>query len=211
MFGLAAVAAIAVMAFVGASSAMATGSTSFCKVNEEPCAEANRVKVVHMVASDPLLLTSITNILCESSLAVVEVESAGLLANPLAAKVTELTWTNCKTVGHATNNCTVTNLKLPLFDVLREKVGLGSANALGAEVLVFCEEVPLVSEIHCTYGGPEVPGFAVESALHQVGSGHGMFTATKLRVPEVGNKFLCPNESFWDALYEPLEHLYLST
>src|SRR4051794_10011984 len=39
MFGLTALAAVAAMAFVGASSALATTSTSMCKVHQEPCAE----------------------------------------------------------------------------------------------------------------------------------------------------------------------------
>lgn len=204
MFGLAAVAAVAAMAFIGASSASAT-STALCKVHQEPCAEANLVKSIHMVANDPILETSIATVLCASSLAVA---SVGALAAPQKATVTTLTWTACKTVGSATENCTVTNLKLPVFDVLKTALNLGTAVALNPEVLVKCTNIPIFGELHCVYGGPAVEGFSVEGALHLAGTGHGMFTATKLTVPKVKG-FFCPETSKWTALYEPLEHIYI--
>lgn len=202
VFSLAAVAAVAAMALV-ASSAMATGSTSMCKVNETPCAAGNQVKSLHMVAGTSVLKTSILTVLCLSSLAQVPITTT--LGNPLkTGALTSLTWENCGS-NAAHNNCTVTNLKLPTFDVLRTAAGLGEATALGAEVLVLCGE-----SLHCVYGGAAVTGFKVEGALHTAGAGHGMFTASELKVPKVSG-FLCPAESKWTALYEPLEHVFLST
>jgi hypothetical protein len=204
-FGLVAMAAIAAMAMLGAASAVASENTSLCKIHQEPCAEANRAKTVHFVAGTTVLKTSILTVLCLSSLVKGEVEGTGLATapNPLGVKVTELLWNNCgSNTEH--NNCEVKNLKLPLFDVLKTALNLGTAIALGPEVLVKCGE-----SLHCVYGGKEVKGFTVEGALHTTGAGHGMFTATELEVPFVSG-FLCPSVSKWTALYEPLEHLFIT-
>ncbi len=218
-FGLAAIAAVAAMAFVGASSAMATGHTALCKTHEDPCAEANLVKNIHMQAGTTILKTSLATVLCLKSSAVAHAEHGGLslllviehpsgekltIIDPLGFQVLTLTWENCGT-NAAHNNCTVTNLKLPLIDLLKTALNLGTATVLGAEVLVNC-----VGILHCVYGGKEITGFNVEGALHTAGAGHGMFTANELSVPNVGG-LLCPSTSKWTALYEPLEHIFGSS
>jgi hypothetical protein len=216
MFGLAALAAVAAMAFVGASSVMASENTAFCSVHEEPCAAAHLVSHIHMEASDLKLLNSTANILCSSSLALVDVlkdaSTGTYLAEaptPLKAKVTELTWTNCKTEGNGTNNCTVTNITLPEFDALKTALNLGTAKALGPEVLVKCTILGFI-KIHCVYGGAEVGTFGLEGAGHNGGAaGHGMFTANALSVPFVSGTN-CPSTSNWDALYEPLTDLFIT-
>jgi len=72
-------------------------------------------------------------------------------------------------------------------------------------VKIECGEI-----LMCTYGGPEASGFTIEGALHTAGTGNGMLRASELTVPVVGG-LLCPATSKWDALYEPLEHIYLLT
>src|SRR3954447_10253409 len=47
LIGLAALAALSAMALVGASSAMAEGSTALCKVDQTPCAAGNLFGPVH--------------------------------------------------------------------------------------------------------------------------------------------------------------------
>src|SRR4051794_36916434 len=47
LIGLTALAALTAMAFVGASSAMAEGSTALCKVDQTPCETKNLVSHVH--------------------------------------------------------------------------------------------------------------------------------------------------------------------
>lgn len=61
-------AAIAAMALVGASSAMANGPTVLCKVHEEPCAAAN-IYTGHFegLAKNPEVLSPIANIKCNHS------------------------------------------------------------------------------------------------------------------------------------------------
>jgi len=206
MLGLAAVAAIAAMAFLGASSAMATFNTTLCTEESESltCPAGKLVELFDMLAGTTVLKTSLLTVLCLHSKVKVENETPGLLAEaplPLHLKVEGglkegLTWENCGS-NEKHDNCTVENVKLPLFDVLKTGQDLGTAVALGAEVHVSC------SGLNCVYGGAEVKGFSVESAEHTAGAESGMFTANELVVPKVSG-FLCPKESFWTALYKPM-------
>lgn len=193
----------AVIALIGVSSASAT-STALCKMHEEPCASGNQVKNVHMVANDLTFATSILTMLCEKSLLL---GSVGSLGAPQKIFVSELTWTNCKTVGSATNNCTFSNFVLPTVDVLQTSLNLGAAALLGFKSLFICTSVPVLGTADCTAEAIEIPGLPIEGALHQLGTGHGMLTASKLSIPLTG--MFCPSTGKLTALYEPLEHNYL--
>ncbi len=234
MIGFAAVAAVAAMALVGASSAMASQSTALCTKNENPCKtkaglEAEKVATptenvvssVHFVnIGSPELKSTFLGlpitILCLESLALGTVEGTGLATapNPLGVSITELTWKKCGTNAEHNNCKEIKTLSLPLFDVLNTGENKGTAIALGptggtskTEVLVECTIAGVT--LHCIYGGTEIKPFSVEGAL--VGSsGHGMFTATNLVVPMISGKN-CPAESKWTALYEPLVHTFITT
>jgi hypothetical protein len=210
MFGLAVAAAVASMALLGASSAMAEGNTALCTVHQDPCLDANLVSGVHMVAGITTLQTSVAKVLCLSSLAQGTVETDATTGKrlsasgkPLGVNVTALTWSNCGT-NAAHNNCTVNTLKGGLIDLLRTALNLGTATILGSEVLVECN---IGFTLHCVYGG-EVAGFGVEGAGHNGGlAGNGMFNANALEVQRLKGLF-CPEESKWTALYESLTALY---
>jgi hypothetical protein len=202
MFGFAALAAVVAMALVGATSASAKENTQLCKVHQEPCAAGNAPTSVHFVAGTTVLKTSIITVLCLASLVVATPLGLGTAPTPQVLHNTEITWSNCGT-NPAHNNCTVTTLAPGLVDLLKTALNLGTATVLGAEVKVVCGEI-----LNCTYGGAEVTGFTSEGALHTAGAGHGMLTASELTVPVVGG-LLCPATSKWNALYEPLEHLYI--
>jgi hypothetical protein len=94
MLGLAAVAAVAAMAFVGAGSASAT---TLCKVNTSPCPEASRYPVPSTVLalSTEAVLTGSLSVTCHSHVAVLSEKNDGVGA-PLLGKFTALTWTSCK-------------------------------------------------------------------------------------------------------------------
>jgi hypothetical protein len=204
MIGLAGVAAIAAMAFVGASSAMANGPTALCKTNEEPCQAANLTGHVHFESvGEPTLSTTSPNltIKCLSSLALGDAEELG---NPTGVTLTQLTWTGCYTAPFVSHNCTVTTVVPGLIDVLRTLPNLGTATALGTEVKVTCGAV-----INCIYGGPTITGLTVEGALHNGSASHGKLKAPGIAVPKV--KGLCPSASTWNAEYESLEHIFIST
>jgi hypothetical protein len=205
MIGLAAVAAIAAMAFVGASSAMANGPTALCKVNEEPCAPGNLTGHVHFESTEEPTLETETpklTVKCLSSLALGDAEALG---NPTGVTLTELLWTGCYLAPFSgTHNCTVKTEATGLIDVLRTAANLGTATALGTEVRVTCGAV-----INCVYGGPTITGLTVEGALHNGSTSHGRLKAPGIAVPKV--KGLCPASSKWTATYESLEHIFIST
>ena len=205
MFGLAALAAVAAMAFLGASSAMAELPTTLCEEGSETltCPEGKQAKSFTMLAKTTTLLASL-EILCLHSSAKVTVEGETLTpaGTRLAVQLSELQFKECARVstgGHS--DCTVTVLKQPLLQVLKTKANLGTAKvnpAAPAEINVKCG-----SFINCTYSETTKP-LTVESAGHTEGAGRGMLTASKVEVAK-GKGFLCPASAEWDALYEPLE------
>jgi len=207
MFGLAAVAAVAAMAFVGASSASAETWTTICLVHTSlVCPEKENIDLFTFKAvGSTILKTNIATVLCLTSKGALEVEKE-LLANPLLVKLHELVFLECGTNAEH-NNCTVTVEQLPLLIVLKTALNLGTATVnkeLPAKIKVECGKL-----INCAYSEPvEGKSIAVEGALHKEGSGHGMLTANELEVKKTGGLF-CPATSKWTALYEPLEHLYL--
>jgi len=203
ILGLTIVPAVAAMAFLGPSSAMATFSTSLCyeESTSLECPAGQRVHEFTMSAGTVYFKTSLLTVLCLSSKMKSLVESQNNLDNPLQVKVAELTWENCgSNADH--NNCTVTNEKLPLFDILKTGADLGTATALGPEVHIVC------SGLNCYYGSAVVEGFVIESALHTGGAGNGMLTVPQILEPHVKG-FLCPKTAHLEALYEPTEALWL--
>jgi len=203
MFGLAAIAAVAAMAFIGASSASAE-HTALCKEAAALCPEDKLVKSIHMTAGTTVLKTSILTVLCLSSLAEGHITSPNYLGAPLVGTLLPIVWSNCGS-NAAHDNCSVTTLAGGTISALKTAAGLGTATSENAKVLVLCSGF-----LHCVYGGPSVGPFNVEGAGHTAGAGKGMFTATELKVPNISG-FLCPSESKWTALYEPLENTYASS
>jgi hypothetical protein len=199
MFGLAALTAVAAMAFVGASSAMAEpGKTALCKAPELVCSAGNQVKVIHMVAEDSKLLSSLGEVLCETALGLGEVLALGEPSQVI--HVTALTWTGCKRSG---NSCTVTTTSLGTMTLTNTGSLLGKVVSEGLKVNVKCGIF-----INCTYGGTVELG--AESAEHTEGAGNGMITAENYPVEKLGSG-ICPSEAKWDALFEPLEATYIES
>lgn len=198
MFSLAVVAAGASMAFVGVSSALATGSTAICETHTSAaCASPVSLVTFHQSGTGTLVAGSIT-VLCLSGTFGGHVESE---ASPLGIEVLTLEFSQCGT-NKAHNNCIVITTVKGLLDIARSELNLGTATSLGTKVLVEC------SGLHCVYGGPEAIGFTLEGALHTEGAGKGLFIAKNLKLPQVEGLF-CPSESHWTAKFEPLVHLYL--
>jgi hypothetical protein len=200
MFGLAAIAAVAAMAFLGASSASATFHTALCKSNEGgalTCAPANLATHIEAESvGSTLLLTDIVTVHCDSSH--VLAEALGLSGlnpttgaiEPQLVHLTELTFTGCKTTAGL--NCTVTVLT-PLGDLLVLKTAANLANIQShkTSAKVVCGFI-----LSCTFGG--LP------TLHGLGSAndtsHAHVTASKVPLGLEGGS-LCPAEATWDSLY----------
>jgi hypothetical protein len=197
VFGLAAVAGVAAMAFVGASSAMALEHTLLCKNHNSATSCSEVPTSIHIVASNPTLLSSLGNITCESSLGT---GTPGASGAPQVITITSLTWTNCELGGEP---CTVTTPTLGAVNVLKTALNLGTLELSKTVIKVVCG-----SFVSCKYEPNAEQILTVEGALHNVGTGHGMVTANGLDVHKVGSGF-CPSSAEWDALYEPLEHVYI--
>jgi hypothetical protein len=202
MFGLAAVAAVAAMAFLGAGTATATNSTHLCKKPAQAdlkCPTGEAATEVHGIATEPLLDSSAVNVKCESSLAKA---TLGVLGSPQIALITDLTWTNCKT--HGGTNCTVTTLLKGLLKILKlsssdaHVTGVpADANHTGTTVLVECGVF-----IHCSY---EATASTTLLALPLTGSEVAILHAkTAVTASTTHDSFFCPKTSEWLALYASL-------
>ncbi len=206
MLGLAALAAVAAMAFLGASSAMAEFPTTLCEEASETltCPEKKQAKSFTMLAKTTTLLTNVVEVLCLHSSAKGTVEGSTLApaGTPLAVQLSELQFKECGRVSSGSHSdCTVTVNKQPLLQVLKTAANLGTAKvnpAAPAEINVKCGFF-----INCTYSETTKP-LTVESAEHTAEAGRGMLTASKVVVAK-GTGFACPETAEWDALYEPLE------
>jgi hypothetical protein len=171
-FGLAAMAAIVAMAFVGASSAMAT-STVLCKANELVCAVGN-VYTGHVEAlSTKAVIKGPVTATCEHS--IVLGEALGL-ANPLVIHITLLDFSKC-------GICTVTVPdKTGLIEALKTASGLATAKSSGFRIVASC------TGITCEYE------FFAEGA-HGLGSPNSTsdatIVATEVEMPLRGGGGFC--------------------
>jgi hypothetical protein len=136
MLGLALVAAIAAMAFVGAG----TASAVLCKANEKPCSAGNQYPVPSeiLVSSEAVKLVANITVLCKSH---ATLKHEGLNANgTLKGKFLSLTWSNC-------TGCTeVTTTSLGTFT--DEAVGGGNGKLFPEGVVVLLKGCPFGAE--CT-------------------------------------------------------------
>lgn len=200
------VAAIAAMALVGASSAMATGTTTLCKENKTPCPEAQRYPagtVIEGLATNPVLLGTFFGLTgtvqCEHSVVSGKLNSS--IGTPLTGTISKITFTgNCKSTFGGT--CTVTTVKTGTLDLLRTASNLGTATSLGNEIKVECGGFPA---INCVFGG--------SPQLHAEGSPTKHLTATNATLTAVSGS-ACPTNPRWDALYkiiQPSGNLFISS
>jgi hypothetical protein len=205
MLGLAALAALMAMAFVGASSAMAE-STALCKedavlLEGEVCPEANRVHHVHeatLTGAPGLLLSSIVEILCDV-LFLGDVQNTNNTGNPLQV-LGNFTYSNCMTASNG--SCTVTevssDIKLDILKLGHELADVTpSAGTKGGEVKAQCGFL-----INCVYDGEGLSGHALGPLLS------GTETNGQTRIEEQTThrvSGVCPETAKLDLLTTPLE------
>jgi hypothetical protein len=208
MIGLASVAAVAAMAFIGASSAMA-GNTALCSSNEggaETCAAGNQVATVHFVAKNGILLTgsSSSDVTCKEALLSGNVLG---LAAPQQVHPTALTYSGCTTFFGLVS-CTVTTTHFGLLDALKTGATVGTVVDLASggaftEVHVECAN----GSINCTYKGENLTGNA-ESAS---GANNGTVSYEKAAVTKVAGGSACPTTAELDATFISLTAVYLKS
>jgi hypothetical protein len=193
MFGLAAIAAVAAMAFIGASSASAT---VLCKTATVPCPEKYGVgTIIEGTATNATLTSNLATVVCGHSVTKTEIEKAGGGAETVTGKITSLTFTSCATTAGVP--CTVSVQKLPYHAEVHYTTGAngiltaktGGLGSPGANVVC-------VGVISCTF----------EKALFTLpvdGGNPASVTANKISLERTafGGTPLCGTEAFWDATY----------
>jgi len=199
MLGLAALAALMAMAFVGASSAMAT-TTQLCNTDSAPCGSA--VTHVHeATTTNALLLNSLGNVKC----AVLFLStSVGALGAPQSIEG-KFTYSGCfrKKIFGGEEACTVTELNSPVkITVLRTTHETGTVTGEG-EVEVKCG-----SAIECVYNGENLTGTAKGPLLSTAANGE--VTLTEQPTHAVKGAF-CPETAKLDITTTPLTATYLSS
>jgi hypothetical protein len=195
LIGLTALAALTAMAFVGASSAMAEGSTALCKVDQTPCETKNIISHIHeeTLASNPGKLLSEPTVECN---VLFLGDASPTLGNPLVI-TGKFTYSGCN------NSCKVEEAGGPsVLKVLRLGKELADVTGKG-EVKLSC----LFGFIKCQYNGEGLLGHAL-----------GPLTATEpngeVRVEEQSTKKVsgtCPATAKLDLLTTPLEPTYISS
>jgi hypothetical protein len=198
MLGLAALAALMAMAFVGASSAMAE-STALCTADESPCAAGNQVSHVHettLSGALATLLSSAGNVSCD--VLFLGDTTGGNLGNPL--RITgNFTYTSCTRSG---SSCTVTEVNGPVeIRVLKEGHETGKVTGEG-EVNVHCGFF-----INCTYNGEGLAGTAKGPLLSS--ETNGSVSLSEQTTHKVSGSF-CPETAKLDITTTPLAATYIS-
>jgi hypothetical protein len=192
MFGLAVLAALMAMAFVGACSAMAE-STQLCKVDPgaAPCPGGNAVTNVHEVSVGKIKFLASPEIQCN---ALFSSTSVGALASPQIIQG-HFTYTNC--------GCTV-----------REKAGttttievLKTGHETAVAVISVTIEIPSCFGENCTYDGVLVATFK-GPLLSAVSNPTGDMTISGQEVE--GEGFFCPEHMELDATMTPLSATYIA-
>jgi hypothetical protein len=186
LLSLAALAAVAVTAFIGAGSASAAVKKYvLCKALQTLCSSANLwgtdVKVLAL-STEARLLSGVIPVVCHSHVTILtEAESS----TSIKGKITELTWTNCKTCT------TVTTTKLPTGE-------LKSASGDKATLLTTSETV--VSLKNCPFGASCTARANDVSLEFTGGTIGGTANAKANEAPvTIEGGALCGSSGKWDA------------
>jgi hypothetical protein len=197
ILGLAAVAAAALMAFVGASSASATVLCT-TKTNEGTCPvgwSAN-LDTIHAVSETekPTLTGGFKNVECESSTVSVNEMNEGSATETVKGVVEALTFTNC--------NCTVVVVKNGTLEVhwIPPEPGKESTNGTltssGATVTVNCSTI--FGTVHCNYVTENTDLGTLTGSSATGGTATIDVTA---EIPREKTSELCNEQAIWHAKY----------
>jgi len=188
ILGLAAVAAMAIMAFAGAGSASAT---VLCKENASPCPEEKRYEAEDTLTgtAENTLITASPTITCTHSATTAEVTEPGGEGEPVTGTITALSFTGCKADTIFNPNCVVSVNGLPYHAEVTGSGGNGTIVVGGASAGVVCAGV-----INCVFGNElfELP---------LAGGNPAKITASNVFL-EKESGFLCPGEGRWDAAFK---------
>jgi hypothetical protein len=203
--GLAAIAAMALMAFLGAGSASATvlctQALTTCPGGHETGEMYEPGDVIVGTSTNARLTSDLANVKCTNSETEAELESTGGASETVTGKIIELNFTGCKTEQLVPVNCTVTVNNLPYNAEVHWTEGRngqltvtsGGAGNPGATVVC-------IGVINCTFSNTLF-------SLPVDGGNPAKVTANKVNLLRNGG--LCGNEAFWDATYESTTPVYV--
>jgi hypothetical protein len=190
MLGLAAIAAAALMAYVGAGTASAT---ALCSTSTSPCTGTKYGVGTEIRASlhnGQAVLTAIfATVKCSESLVVGEVTNAGGASATVVGKITTLAFGTC--------NCTVTVLANGELEVHYTSAGNGTLTGKNSSVTIDC------SGVKCIFGTA-----AAGTTIGTVTGGNGAIITANANLPYISgdaSNFVCTAGSgigIWKAPYE---------
>ena len=187
MFGLAALAALMAMAFVGASSAMAE-STALCSTESEPC---EAISHVHETSVGKAKLLSEPTVECD---VLFLGDTVAETSKPLHVSG-KFTYTNCN------NSCAVEEVNGPaLIAVLKTATELSAVTGKGL-VKLTC----FFGFIKCAYNGEGLEGHGTGPLKSAQKNGSVVITEQETKI-ENGT---CPESAFLDITTTPLEATYI--
>lgn len=187
-FVLAVIGVLAAAALIGTSSA--TASTALCKVDESPCAKANQVTEIHLVAEPVLIHTSTMDYECNASLSA----TVGELGESQTLTAQSLTYTSCN------QGCTRTVKKLGTLSLERTGTETAKISGSGFEIHVVCS-----GQIDCSYAFNGLNGTAL-GALLTSDNGHFRFEGSTLE--KLGG-LLCPTVATLSGLFVASQAFYV--
>jgi hypothetical protein len=191
MLGLAAVAAAALMAFVGASTASAT---VLCKTTGGTTCPANQAypagTEIHAInVGNVTLTTTFKNIVCEESTVTGSTDNEGGASETVVGSISELTFPNAKC------NCEVKVLakgKLEIHWI--EGTDNGTLTAKEQEITAECSTI--IGKVHCIYAtgaGTHIGVFT--------GGADPVMHAEENNIPRLATSSACAEKAHWDATY----------
>jgi hypothetical protein len=187
MLGLAAITAMAAMAFVGASSASAD---DLCKVNESPCSETNKYPIGTVLkgsSKEAVLTSGEFKVTCESAVEGKTTEDLGA-GKGLLGLIEKLTFSSCKgsctsaTAIHTPYMVTAfaSSQTANVFSDGSGKPGASLGGCLGFATCVFETE-------------------AAEAVLKVIGGNPAHMKAEAVKLKESSG--VCPTSGTWTADY----------
>ena len=171
ILGLVVVAAAALMAMVGASTAAA--ETTFCKANETPCSESNmipgtqNIKAILATGTKVTAVAGFATVTCEE--AVAEGKASTTTTTP-SGPISKMTFGKCKDSLGRNCDVIVSETSPGAFGILQVHAIAGTMNgnltASGFTVTVHCFNKPLTSEAAtstniCRYSGTITAGITL--------------------------------------------------
>ncbi len=208
MLGLVAIAAVAAMAFVGASLAMAESSLLCSKdtVLTPTAGECQEPSTVHFISVNGngelahiIRLTEVggTSISIECDLLIQGTVLTGLVTNgPVKIHVAAagLVYSNCL------NGCTFTTEEGGVLEILKDGVELFQVSGTGFKVKTVCFGIKCVYSIQGSLGHGLGP-------LEEGTNGLGHVTYTEQAIQKISG--VCPETMLLDALFKSLTPLYV--